>query len=283
MTLKNWVEQILKPTLSNKLRVSNISVIITILLTPLIFEGSSIYGWQFAAVGDIECNDTGKSVAEGMMATDSEINILLGDVGYGEEECVFDYFQEQGANLLAACGNHDDCGELEKLSGHPSTFGFVHENVAFQLVNTETSISLQEKEIENNFKEWQADPNVATIVVAQHNPAVTNPSAHHPESEIEGFRDFYVDLKDKYPKFTLLLQGHNHGYQICEPDSPDVTVVTDGTGGRDPYPWGSSVDDNCDSDQSGSKYEGFSLFDVIGNEISGKHFNVDSGEFSGGF
>ena len=45
----------------------------------------------------------------------------------------------------------------------------------------------------------------------------------------------------------------------------------------------SSVDDNCDSDLSGSKYEGFSLFDVIGNEITGKHFNVDSGEFSGVF
>ena len=37
----------------------------------------------------------------------------------------------------------------------------------------------------------------------------------------------------------------------------------------DPYPWGSSVDDNCDSDLSGLKYEGFTLFDVIGNEITG--------------
>jgi hypothetical protein len=283
MTLKSWVEQILKPTLCNKLRVSNISVIITILLTPLIFEGSSIYGWQFAAVGDIECNNTGNDVADGMMATDSEINILLGDVGYGEEQCIFDYFKGSGVKILAACGNHDDCGELEKLSGHPSTFGFVRENVAFQIVNTETSLSSQEKEIENNFKEWQADPNINSIVIAQHQVTITNPSAHHPESETEGFRDFYVDLKDKYPKFTLLLQGHNHGYQICEPDSPDIIVVTDGTGGRESYSWGSSMDENCDISLSGSKYNGFSLFGVTGGEISGRHYSIESQEYSEGF
>ena len=39
-------------------------------------------------------------------------------------------------------------GELEKLSGYEGTFGFVHENVAFQIVNTETSISSQEKVIQ---------------------------------------------------------------------------------------------------------------------------------------
>lgn len=261
--------------LTNKTRLMSFMVV-ALVVTSLLLQGANVFAWQFAAVGDIECNDTGKNVAEGMKSTDAGLHILLGDIGYGEAQCVFDYFQG-GVKILAACGNHDDCGQVEKLSGHPSTFGFVHENVAFQIVNTETSISSQEKLVENNFKEWQADPNIGTIVVVQHKPAVTNPSAHHPESEIEGFRDFYVDLKDKYPKFTLLLQGHNHGYQVCEPNSPDITVVTDGTGGRDPYPWGSSVDDNCDSDLSGSKYNGFSLFDVIGNEISGKHFNIDSG------
>jgi hypothetical protein len=51
--------------------------------------------------------------------------------------------------------------------------------------------------------------------------------------------------------------------------------VTDGTGGRDPYPWGSSTDDNCDSQLTGSKYDGFSLFEVIGSEISGKHLNAN--------
>jgi hypothetical protein len=258
----------------------SIVIVVAVLLTPLIFYTSHAYGWQFAAVGDINCNETGNGVAEGMKATDADIHILLGDIGYGEEECVFDYFQELGVKVLAACGNHDECGQLEKLVGHPSTFGFTHENVAFQIVNTEASISSQESQIETNFREWQADPNIGSIVVAQHNPAITNPSAHHPESEIEGFRDFYVDMKDKYPKFTLLLQGHNHGYQVCKPDSPNITVVTDGTGGRDPYPWGSATDDNCDSELSGSKYDGFSLFDVIGSKISGRHFSVESQEFS---
>ncbi len=262
---------------------SMMNIVVAVILAPLLLQVASCYGWQFAAVGDIECNDTGKNVADAMMATNSEVNILLGDIGYGEEKCIFDYFNGSGDKILAACGNHDDCGELEKLSGHPSTFGFVHENVAFQIVDTETSISSQEKEVENNFREWEAAPNIGAIVVAQHNPAVTNPSAHHPESEIDGFRDFYVDLKDKYPKFTLLLQGHNHGYQICEPDSPDITVVTDGTGGRESYSWGSSVDDNCDISLSGSKYNGFSLFEVTDTEISGRHFSIESQEYSEGF
>ena len=103
---KNWVDPIL--------RVSNFSIIITVLLTPLIFGGSSVYGWEFAAVGDIECNDTGNDVADGMMATDSEINILLGDIGYGEEKCIFDYFEGSGSKILGACGNHDDCTEVER-------------------------------------------------------------------------------------------------------------------------------------------------------------------------
>ncbi len=262
---------------------SMMTIVLTFMLAPLLLQVASTYGWQFAAVGDIECNDTGEKVADGMIATGLEVNILLGDIGYGKEKCIFDYFNGSRAEILAACGNHDGCPKVEKLSGHPSTFGFIHENVAFQIVNTETSISLQEKEIENNFKEWQADPNIGNIVVAQHNPAVTNPSAHHPESEIDGFRNFYEDLKDKYPKFTLLLQGHNHGYQICEPDSPDVTVVTDGTGGRESYPWGSSVDDNCDQSLSGPEYNGFSQFEVTDSEISGRHFSIESQEYSEGF
>jgi hypothetical protein len=191
-------------------------------------------------------------------------------------QCVFDYFQ--GVKVFGVCGNHDQCAELEKLFGHPNTFGFIHENVAFQLVNTETSISSQMNSIENNFKEWQDNPNIENIVVVQHKPAVTNPTAHHPESEIEGFRDLYIDLKNKYPKFTLLLQGHNHGYQVCKPDSPNITVVTDGTGGRDPYPWGSSTDDNCNVNLSGAKYNGFSVFDVVGNEITSKHVNLNGVE-----
>jgi hypothetical protein len=120
-------------------------------------------------------------------------------------------------------------------------------------------------------------------VLVQHKATITNTSAHHSEDETKGYREFYVDKKEKYTKFKLLLQGHNHGYQICEPDSPDIRVVTDGTGGRDPYSWGSSVDDNCDVSLSGSKYNGFSLFEATDREISGRHFSIESQEFSEGF
>jgi hypothetical protein len=208
-------------------------IVVAVMLSPLFLQVASIYGWQFAAVGDIECNDTGKKVADGMKATEADIHILLGDIGYGEEQCVFDYFKEEGVKILAACGNHDDCAEVEKYSEHSNTFGYVHMNVAFQVVNTESSVSKQKSSIENNFKKWQTDPNFDTIVLVQHKATITNTSAHHSEDETKGYREFYVDKKEKYTKFKLLLQGHNHGYQICEPDSPDIRVVTDGTGGRE--------------------------------------------------
>jgi hypothetical protein len=262
---------------------SMIIIAMVIMLAPLFLLGASVYGWQFAAVGDIECSDIGKKVADGMKATDAEIHILLGDIGYGEEQCVFDYFKELGVTILAACGNHDDCGEVEKYSGHSNTSGYVHKNVAFQVVNTESSISAQNSSIANNFNKWQTDPNIDTIVVVQHKATITNPSAHHMENDTKGYREFYGDMKERYQKFLLLLQGHNHGYQICEPDSPDIRVVTDGTGGRTPYPWGSSFDDNCNVNLSGPKYNGFSLFEVTDNETSGRHFSIENEEFSEGF
>ena len=38
----------------------------TALLIPLLVQGTNVFAWQFAAVGDIECNDTGRKVGDGM-------------------------------------------------------------------------------------------------------------------------------------------------------------------------------------------------------------------------
>ena len=100
-------------------------MILSAVLILLLVQGTNVFAWQFAAVGDIECNDTGRKVGEGMKGTGADLHILLGDIGYGEAQCVFDSFEEPGVKILAACGNHDDCGELEKLSGSEEFSGVI--------------------------------------------------------------------------------------------------------------------------------------------------------------
>jgi hypothetical protein len=66
--------------LKNKSRLMTFMVV-SALLIPLLVQGANVFAWQFAAVGDIECNDTGRKVGEGMKATDANFHILLGDIG----------------------------------------------------------------------------------------------------------------------------------------------------------------------------------------------------------
>jgi predicted phosphodiesterase len=252
----------------------SIALILGLVLALSIFlVGNVAYGWQFAAVGDI----TNKGVISAVKANNPEVIVLLGDY-YGKESTFVKGFVSSTIPVLAACGNHDDCKKVaanDNIKGDSVTYGFRHKGVAFLILNTEESISSQKVRAEGLFKKWQADPAIFSIVSAQHIGAITTSSAHHKESEAKGYRAFFEDMAVKYPKFDMLLQGHNHGYQVCEPVTPDITVITEGTGGRSPYPWGSARDDNCNTNLSGSKYTGFTLLNVAPNYgITFGHKNI---------
>ena len=63
--------------LKNKL-CSMTFMIVSAVLIPLLVQGTNVFAWQFAAVGDIECNDTGKKVGEGMKADRCRLSHIIG-------------------------------------------------------------------------------------------------------------------------------------------------------------------------------------------------------------
>jgi hypothetical protein len=232
--------------------------------------------WDFCVAGDL----TSTAVRDKMKAQDCKVHVLTGDY-YGAEDKFVGGFKEKGVPVAAACGNHDDCAEVAKednINGDKTNYGIRMKNVGFIVVNTENKIAKQTAEVERLMKKFQLDENIDHIVAAQHKVAVTNSGAHHGEDEVKGDREMYTTMADKYPKFDMLLQGHNHNWLVCKPDKPDITVITEGTGGRKPYPLGSSFkDDNCSGGLTGSKYNGYTIVTVSldgSSSLSYKHVNA---------
>lgn len=242
---------------------TKLCIIIGLLAIPLL--SSSVFGtvqaWKFTAVGDVENTSRGKAVASITKKQPNEVSVFLGDT-YDKEKAVLALFKESGVPLLVTCGNHDDCKDMlgndgMKFSSFP--FQFKHKDACFISVNTESSISNQRSKIEGFLNNCQSDNNIKHSILFEHKNAITNNGAHHKESEFKA-RAQYATWDTKYSKFDLLLQGHNHNYQVCEPESPDILVVTAGTGSRSPYPIGSfggnDAQDHCNVNQSGHKYDG---------------------------
>jgi hypothetical protein len=247
-------------------------IAVALILIPIAYASAQTPTWDFCIAGDL----TSTAVKDKMKALDCKVHVLTGDY-YGKEDTFVGGFKEKGVPVLASCGNHDDCTEVSKqdnIVGDKTNYGIKYKNVGFIVVNTENKISKQEPEINRLMDKFQKDPTINHIVVSQHKATITNTGAHHGENEVSGDRELYTKMADQYPKFKYLFQGHNHGYQKCEPVSPDITVITEGTGGRTPYPWGSGTDDNCHDNLSGSKYTGFSIATVSPDSISIKHINV---------
>jgi predicted phosphodiesterase len=229
----------------------------------------------FDAVGDI----TDVKVCDAVKKNPKSVIVLLGDY-YGETSGVVKCFKQANKKVIVVVGNHDSCSSVRKFN--PCTYSYVRNGVAFQTIDTnQKSISqttTQGKIVEENFKKWQADPEIYLIVVAIHKTAIVNNDSHHNDAqvnkEIKGLRAFLTYLANTYQKFNLLLEGHDHKFLVCKPDNPKILVWIDGTGGRDPYPMGKSTDDGCQIDKglSGSKYNGFSEIRVYDDgRIVGSH------------
>jgi len=225
--------------------------------------------WQFCTVGDI----TSEKVVNAVKGnTNCSAVVLLGDY-YDKESKFVGGFKTPGVPLMAACGNHDDCDNVarnDNMAGGALNYGFRWKDTGFLILNTDESISSQKAKTELLMKRWQNNTGINHIVVAQHKAAITNPDAHHKESELKGYRSFFTEMQQKYPKFQVLLQGHNHNWMTCKPDSPKILVITDGTGGRKPYPLGSQFDDGCGKDTAltGSNHNGYTMVNL--NGLSGK-------------
>lgn len=247
-------------------------VIVSLIVIPVSYANAQTATWDFCVAGDL----TSTTVRDKMKAYDCKVHVLTGDY-YGKEDTFVGGFKEKGVPVLASCGNHDDCVEVAKqdnIAGDKTNYGIKYKNVGFVIVNTENKINKQEAEVNRLMDKFQNDASINFIVAAQHKTTVTNEGAHHGEAEVSGDREMYSKMADLYPKFKYLFQGHNHNWLKCEPEDPNITVITEGTGGRNPYPIGSGTDDNCTGGLSGSKYNGFSIATVNPDGISVKHVNA---------
>jgi predicted phosphodiesterase len=227
--------------------------------------------WKFAAVGDIPCKNAPK-VANAIKQGGSLIVILLGDLGYGStSKCIKDSFGTIGKPTV---GNHDTATDIKKVFGITNeiqTYKF--NNIRFLSLNTELSADTQKSRVQGLLNKYKDAADIDFIIPFEHKPFVTNPSAHHKESEAKGFRATFLPMFVAASKIPMVLFGHEHGYQQCEVN--DITFITAGTGGRDAYPWGSIMDDNCRNNISGTN--GFLEVEVNGLDMVGYFKDLNGG------
>lgn len=230
--------------------------------------------WKFAAVGDIQCKDAAKYAAA-IKNAGINITVLLGDLGYGTtSKCIKSAFTSAGISTKPTVGNHDKESDILKVWGISKIIQtYKVKNIRFLSLNTELSASVQKSKVQGLINKYENDTSIDFIIPFEHKPFVTNPSAHHKESEAKGFRATFLPMFVAASKIPLVLSGHEHGYQECKVSG--ITFIIAGTGGRDPYPWGSVMDDNCHNNLSPVK--GFLEVEVNGPEMVGYFKDLNGG------
>lgn len=155
---------------------------------------------------------------------------------------------------MPAWGNHDweysDIDDLRSLKGrfdipNPGTVSDSPEISCcgedwgwFDYGNTRF-ISLPEPFTENTRKEWksqvssvfkaaQESPDIDFIVTFGHRSAYTSTFRRSP-GELD-LRAILEDFRNRYPKYTLDLSGHNHQYERYKPDNGLTFIVNSTTG-----------------------------------------------------
>jgi predicted phosphodiesterase len=250
----------------------SILVLSAILLSSAILSNS--YAWKFAAVGDIQCKDA-KKVADAIKKNSAPLRtVLLGDLGYSStSKCVADAFGTD-TSVAPTVGNHDKTSDIKKVFGKGDGVGtFKTQHVRFMSINTEMSISSVKGKVANLLNKYSNATDIDFIIPYSHKPYITNPSAHHKETEAKGYRAALLPLYDDSDKVRLVLFGHNHGYQHCSDNETVLDAVTAGTGGRKPYSWGSSMDDNCKNNISG--VSGYLEVEVTNSTMTGQFVELN--------
>jgi hypothetical protein len=228
-------------------------------------QGRYLPSWNFAAVGDHDCNSDAVATVSNIVSKDPELVLSLGDFSYeATADCWFDIIQPIDNKTKIVIGNHDDntTTMLNQYMNHfnltKQYYSFNYQNVHFVAMSTELPLltgSDQYNFVKNDLTNATSDPNIDWIVVFVHKPAYVTPP-HKAETVL---RNTYHYLFDKYD-VDLVLAGHIHHYQRLHalkynctgPTHPIITsndtgiyqnpegqiYVTVGTGGRylDIYP-----------------------------------------------
>jgi predicted phosphodiesterase len=222
-------------------------------------QGRSLPSWNFAAVGDWDCNANALATVDNIASKEPELVLSLGDFSYqATADCWFDIIQPIDSKMKIVIGNHDDNTTtlLNQYMNHfnleKQYYSFNYQNVHFVAMSSELPLltgSDQYNFVRNDLTNATSDPNIDWIVVFVHQPLYPTP----PHAVEQDLTNTYHYLFDKYD-VDLVLQGHVHHYQRTHalmynctgPTSPIITsndtgvyqnpegqiYVTVGTGGR---------------------------------------------------
>jgi hypothetical protein len=223
-------------------------------------QGRHLPSWNFAAVGDWDCNSHALATVSNIASKDPELVLSLGDFSYkATADCWFDIIEPIDNKTKIVIGNHDDNTTtlLNQYMNHfnleKQYYSFNYQNVHFVAMSTEVPLitgSDQYNFVRNDLINATSDPNIDWIVVFVHKPLWIWPWSYGSPT---AFRNTYNYLFDNYD-VDLVLQGHIHAYQrfyplmynCTDPNRPIIMsndtrsyenpegqiYVTAGTGGR---------------------------------------------------
>ena len=183
--------------------------------------------FNFAAVGDWECNPNTADTIKNIQNKDPELVLALGDLSYENTgNCLLDETSSINNKLKIAMGNHEHGEEGDPTllqAQYKNHFGlsntyysFDYHNVHFIAMDSNLPYTIDSPQysfVKRDLISTSQNPNIKWIIVYFHHPMYTSPSKHPSDILL---REIYHPLFDKYG-VNLVFQGHNHNYQRSYP------------------------------------------------------------------
>jgi hypothetical protein len=195
--------------------------------------------FNFAAVGDTNCNSNTETIVENIQAKASQLVLGLGDYIYNDDEadCWLEIVEPIDDKIKIAIGNHETGAILTELMEHYGLsnqyYSFDYQNVHFTVMSDYVSDEIGSEQyifVQNDLAKAAADPNIDWIVLVHHSQKYAATTNYDIPDENE-WNTIYHPLFEQY-NVDLVLQGHQHNYQRTYPimynnDSPANPIITD--------------------------------------------------------
>jgi calcineurin-like phosphoesterase family protein len=195
--------------------------------------------FNFAAVGDTNCNSNTETIVENIQAKAAELLLGLGDYIYNDDEagCWLEIVEPLDNKIKIAIGNHETGAILTELMEHYGLtnqyYSFDYQNVHFTVMSDYVSDEIGSEQytfVQNDLAKAASDPNVDWIVLVHHSQKYAATKNYNIPDENE-WNTIYHPLFEQY-NVDLVLQGHQHNYQRTYPimyndNSPANPIITD--------------------------------------------------------
>jgi hypothetical protein len=200
---------------------------------------ATLSNFNFAAVGDTNCNSITENILEDIQAKAPELVLGLGDYIYNDDsaDCWLEIIEPIDNIMKIAIGNHEIGAILTELMEH---YGLTDQYYSFDYQNVHITVmsdyvpdeigSEQHDFVQNDLAKAAADPNIDWIVVSHHSQKYASTQNYDIPDENE-WNTIYHPLFEQY-NVDLVLQGHQHNYQRTYPiqynsDTPINPIITD--------------------------------------------------------